>query len=278
MTVRVARLVACAIAIGMGLAMIWANAFSWELEDWRTYLLAAERVANGGSVYDWTAGPEYVYRYAPWFIYALVPFLALPRWAADLLWSAIVLGGVLMASLPLMRQRSWAAVAIAVLGAGLLMRVASTGNVNSLMVGALVLGINSRFGPLIVALAASLKATPLLFVAVFVAERRWVAAGVSGGLTLILVAPIVWLGYEATPGPSDSLFSQSIVLWAFVAVVATAGLAILTLRRSRYVGLAAGTAAYLALPRAFLYDIALVLPGATSGRRGSRRARPRNDR
>lgn len=262
----------------MGLAMIWANAFSWGLEDWRTYLLAAERVADGNSVYDWTAGPESVYRYAPWFAYALVPFLALPRSAADLLWSAIVLGGVLMAALPLIRQRTWAAVAIAILGAGLLMRVASTGNVNSLMIGALVLGINSRFGPLIVALAASLKATPLLFVAVFVAERRWVAAGVTGGITLILVAPMVWLGYEATPGPSDSLFGQSVVLWALVAAVATSVLGILTLRRSRFVGLAAGTAAFLALPRAFLYDIALVLPGATARRREARSASRRNDR
>ena len=258
---RVARLIACAIAIGVGIAMIWANAISWELEDWRTYLVAAERVAQGGPVYDWSAGHEYVYRYAPWFAYALTPFLALPRPMADVIWSAIVVGATLGAVLPLLLHRSWAGVSMAVLGAGLLMRVASTGNVNPLIIAALVLGLQTRAGPIIVALAASLKATPLLFTAVFLAERRWVAAALTLGLTIVLVAPVAWLGYEITPGPSESIFQVSPVVWLLIAPIALAILTVLTVAGSRYVALSAGVAAYLALPRSFLYDIALVLPG-----------------
>lgn len=144
--VRGARLIATAIAIGMGFAMIWANAISWGLEDWDTYLSAAERVAGGGPVYDWTPSPEYVYRYAPWFAFALVPFLWLPRAVADVTWSAIMMAGSLMAVLPLIRYRTWASLGLAVLMTGLLMRVASTGNVHPLLIGALVAGLQTRAG------------------------------------------------------------------------------------------------------------------------------------
>ena len=259
---RGGRVIAVATAIGIGAAMIWANAGSWGLEDWRTYLTAAERVAAGGPVYEWRAGPEYLYRYAPWFAYALVPFLWLPRGVADLLWSTLVLGGVLLSVLPLLRRPTWAGVALAILGAGLLMRVASTGNVNPLLICALVVGLQTRAGPVIVALAASLKAAPLLFAAVYLAERRWVAAAVTFGVTAVLVAPMAWLGYEITPGQSESLLGISPLAWGAAALGALLVLGLLTLRgSSRYVALAAGVAAYLALPRSFLYDIALVLPG-----------------
>lgn len=254
----------------MGAAMIWANAISWGMEDWRTYLAAADRVADGGPVYQWTAGPEYVYRYAPWFAYALIPFLFLPVEIADVLWSLLVLGGAALAVTPLLRHRSWAAAALAVLAMGLLMRVASTGNVNPIVIGALVLGLQTRAGPIVVALAASLKAAPFLFTAVYVAERRWIAAGTTLALTLALVAPMAWLGYEITPGPSESMFNAAPIAWLILTLVALSVLTFLTLRRSRHAALAAGAAAYLALPRSFLYDIALVLPGIArrSGPRG----------
>ena len=259
--VRVARLVACAIAIGMGISMVWANAISWELEDWRTYLAAAERVANGGPVYDWNAGHEYVYRYAPWFAYALIPFLWLPSGVSDLIWSGIVVGGMVVAVFPLVRHPTWARISLAILMAGLLTRVASTGNVHAVLIAALVLGLQTRAGPVIVALAASLKALPILFTAVYVAERRWVAAAVTLGLTVVLVVPMTWLGYETSPGPSESIFQVSPVVWLLIAPIALAVLTVLTASGSRYVALSAGVAAYLALPRSFLYDIALVLPG-----------------
>ncbi len=269
--IRIARVVACAIAAGLGIAMIWANAISWGLEDWRTYLVAAERVSDGGPVYDWSGGPEYVYRYAPWFAYALVPVLWLPVAVADLVWSAVVIGGTLLAVLPLLRQPTIARVSVALLMAGLLVRVASTGNVHPVLIGGLVAGLHTRAGPIIVAMAASLKAVPLLFVAVYLAERRWVAAGVSVVLTALLVAPMLWLGYDAAPGPSESLYGLSPPAWAAAAIGGLTVLTWMALRRSRYVALAAGAAAYLALPRSFLYDITLVLPGLAE-RRGTARS------
>jgi hypothetical protein len=258
---RAARLLACGIAAGLGIAMIWANAISWGLEDWRTYLVAAERVAAGGPVYDWSAGPEYLYRYAPWFAYALVPFLWIPAAVADIAWTVIVIGGTMLAILPLLRLRTVPSLSLALLMAGLLVRVASTGNVHPLLIGGLVVGLNTRAGPVILALAASLKAAPLLFAAVYVAERRWIAVGVTALLTAILVAPMAWLGYDAAPGPSDSLYALSPLAWGLYALLALVCLGVLTFRRSRHVALVAGLAAYLALPRAFLYDITFVLPG-----------------
>jgi hypothetical protein len=241
--------------------MVWANATSWGLEDWRTYLSAAERVVSGGPVYEWSATPEYVYRYAPWFAFALIPFLSVPASTADAIWSMLLVASTVASVTPLLRQRTWASIALAVLAVGLLTRVTSTGNVHPILIGALTLGLQTRAGPLIVALAASLKATPILFVAVYVAQRRWVAAGVTALLTILLVAPMLWLDYEATPGPSESLFSVSPIAWIVGAVAAMCALAVLTARRSRYAAPVAGLAAYLALPRSFLYDIALVLPG-----------------
>jgi hypothetical protein len=258
---RLARLVSLAIVSGIGIAMIWANAISWGLEDWRTYVAAAERVAGGGPVYEWSGGPEFVYRYAPWFAYALVPLVSLPAPIADAAWSAFVVVGVILAVLPLLRQRTLASVALALLMAGLLVRVASTGNVHPMLIAGLVLGLNTRAGPVVVALAASLKAVPILFAAVYVVERRWAALAITLVLTTILVAPMAWLGYELTPGPSESLFGISPVAWAAAALAGLGGLVVLTLRRSRYVALAAGIAAYLALPRSFLYDLTLILPG-----------------
>ena len=261
--VRAARIVATAMAIGIGAAMAWANATSWGLEDWQTYLIAADRVASGGPVYDWSAGHECVYRYAPWFAYAVVPFLALPRWAADLVWSSIVLVGTLGAVLPLIRHQTWAATALAFLGAGLLLRVASTGNVHPLLIAGLVLGLHTRAGPVVVALAASLKATPILFAAVFVAQRRWLALAATLALTVALVLPMAWLGYEVTPGPSESLFDISPILWLVFAALGVAVLVAQAVRGSSLSTLASGTAAYLALPRSFLYDVTMLLPASS---------------
>ena len=62
------------------------------------------------------------------------------------------------------------------------------GNVTTLMVGALVLALRTRAGPIVVGLAASLKVFPLLLVAGYVAERRWRAAAVATA-----VAGVLWL-------------------------------------------------------------------------------------
>lgn len=269
LVIRAARLVAAAVCIGLGLAMIWANAISWGLEDWRTYLAAADRVAGGGGVYLWTGEPEHVYRYAPWFAYALVPLLALPRTAVDVIWSGLVVAGTLAAVYPLLRRPTLARLALAALMAGLLMRVASTGNIHPILVAGLILGLPTRFAPLLIALAASLKATPFLFVAVLVAERRWLAAVTATVLTVLLVAPMLWLGYETAAGPSQSLFALSPRVWAAATLAATAVLTILALRRHPWTTLAAGVAAYVALPRSFLYDITLVMPGVVRPNRGT---------
>jgi len=259
--VRLARLFAVAAAAGLGIAMIWANATSFDLEDWRTYQAAAERVATGGPVYDWSTSAEHVYRYAPWFAYALVPLRALPPGLADAAWTAFVCTGVIAAVAPLIAHRTLAGFGLALLAAGLLTRVASTGNVHPVLIAGLVLGLHTRAGPILIAAAASLKAVPILFAAVYVAERRWTALVVTLVVTAVLVAPMAWLGYELAPGPSESLFGVSPALWTIVALGSILLLGWLALRRSRYVALAAGAAAYLALPRAFLYDITLVLPG-----------------
>ena len=129
-------------------------------------------------------------------------------------------------------------------------------------------------GPVIVAVSSSLKAVPILFAAVYVVERRWTALAVTIVLTAALVAPMAWLGYDITPAPSEGIHGLSPVAWGIATLLGVGGLGILTLRRSRRVALAAGIAAFLALPRSFRYDLTLVLPATAQPRRADRAPHP----
>ena len=101
-------------------------------------------------------------------------------------------------------------------------------------------------GPVILGLAGSLKLFPLVFVAGYLSERRWLAAAVAIG-----VASMLWLNilafdvllYTQIGGPSFyvggiSIYSVSPLMW--VGVAGTLGLLLLSLvaRRSPWAWLA----------------------------------------
>ena len=46
----------------------------------------------------------------------------------------------------------------------------------------------------------------ILFAAIYIAERRWLALATTLLLTALLVGPMIWLGYETAPGPSETNF------------------------------------------------------------------------
>lgn len=263
------RLILIAMAVGLSIAwVIWTiNGFT--LADAQGYRLAADRLREGQALYPAVADPgaASVFRYAPWFAVAWIPIAALPTALGDTVWAAVLFAASIAAVLPLARQRTLAASLGALLGAAVLAWTAARGNIHPLVMVALVHGLNRRSGPIWIALSASLKAVPILFVLVYVARREWSQAAVAIGLTLVLVAPMPFLGWTpdtANVGASLSLWSiASPVAWLVTAAIGLALALIVAQRAPRHAALASSAAAILALPRLLLYDLSYLLVPAS---------------
>ena len=111
------------------------------------------------------------------------------------------------------------------------------------------------------AAAASMKFTPILLVAAYVARREWMKATAALGVAALLLVPSYLMGITRAGAQSEaapSLLGISPVLYAAVIGLAV----VITLRvPRRYALLGAATAAVLALPRLFVYDVTLVAAG-----------------
>jgi hypothetical protein len=200
-----------------------------------------------------------VYRYAPWFAWVTMPFTFLPVQLAGALWSVILLAASAMAMVPLVRARAWLPVT---LFAPILVGISAVGNVQPLLVAALVWGVERRSGPLAIGAAASLKILPILFIAVYLGRRQWGRAAAALALAGALWAPALLYdlrGYATDAGQAASLFAIP-VLWALV--VAAGLLLTLRLARTRFGWLTAATTVAVSLPRLFVYDVTYLMVGA----------------
>jgi hypothetical protein len=267
--VRIARTVATAVIIGIGIFNVYQAVVGWTLSDASAYWNAALRLRAGEALYPpvLIAEASEVYRYSPWFAWAAVPFTFLPAQLAGALWSLILLAASAVALVPLVRARAWLLVA---LFAPILVGISAVGNVQPLIVAALVHGVERRGGPLAIAAAASLKIFPLLFALVYAGRRQWLQFGAAVVLTALLWAPALLYDlstYPSQAGRAVSLFSVPVVY------VAVAGLAIgatLALARTRWAWLTAAATVILALPRLFVYDVTALLVGAVPAVEGGR--------
>ena len=267
---RAARLIAITAAVLGVIVLIGAAVSSHVQPDADAYWHAAQRLRDGQALYGGPRGDETeIYRYAPWFAFAWVPLTYLGQDAAYVVWRGILVASTLLAVWPLLRRPSAASITLTILVGGLLVSNLPAANVTPLIVGALVAGIRSRAGPLLLGLAGSLKLFPLVLLAGYVAERRWVAAAVATVVTAAL-----WLTVLAFDLPlylrmasaafyvgGISLFAVSPLLWLPIAVVAAAIVLALAFRGSSWTWLAAGAAIPLAVPRVWLPDAAYVLVG-----------------
>lgn len=270
---RVARLVAIAVIVGIGIVNLYWAVTAWTLSDAQAYWDAGMRLREGAALYPVLSSVDasQVYRYAPWFAFAAVPFTFLPEQVAGALWSAILLVASGVALLPVFRARSWLLVALFL---PILVGISAVGNVQALMIACLVHGVERRSGPLWIALAASLKIFPILLAAVYAGRREWWRLGVTLGVTGLLWAPALAFGLQNYPieaGKAASLYAVP-VLWA--AVVGVAVLVTLWLARGRYGWLAATTSVALAVPRLFVYDVTYLLVGAAPTERAVRAPLP----
>lgn len=266
---RWARLLVVALVVGVGISQLVFTIGDWHLRDAGAYWEAAMRLREGEPLYPPLADTEAseVYRYAPWFAWAWVPLTFLPRAAVLVGWSALLLAASALALLPLARAKAWLAVAFF---APILIGISAIGNVQPLIVAALVLGIERRSGPLWIGMTASLKAVPILFAVTYLGRRERLRAGVAVVLTLILVAPMLF--YELGDYPTGAGEAAVLLAWpAIYALVVAAGILVsLRLARSRFEWLAPATTVVLALPRFFVYDVTFVMAALPRGWRDGR--------
>ena len=100
------------------------------------------------------------------------------------------------------------------------------GNVQPAVVALLYAGLERRWGPGVIGVAASLKLFPILFVAVYVARRQWVAAAAAVGLGGFLWLPALARDirhYPVEVGGAFSLLAISPVVY-MAAIAVTVGL------------------------------------------------------
>lgn len=239
--------------------------------DMDAYWEAALRLREGQPLYR--PGLETdsdLYRYAPWFAMLWVPLTFLPKDAVLLAWMTLCLAAAIASVAPLIREgvAGWAALAFLL---PFQLEGAAFGNVQPLLVLALVWGAPRRSGPVWIALGASLKGAPLVLAAVYAGRGEWRRVAWTLGLTAALVAPMLLFDlsdYSTEIGGGQmSLMQVSPVLWAVVAL-GTVGITV-ALARTPYAWLAGAIATMFALPRFLLYQISFVVIGlAREGRRG----------
>jgi hypothetical protein len=159
---------------------------------------------------------------------------------------------------------------IAGLTAALLLPAAASGNVQPLLLAALLFGLERRSGPLWIALAASLKAAPILLAAVYLGRREWTRAILALGLTALLTLPM--LLFDLSHYPTDTAAATGpLPFWLLLVAAAGASAASIALARTRYAWLAAAAAVLLAIPRWSYYQPSFLILGlAKPERRGSR--------
>lgn len=264
--VRATRLLVLAICIGYGIGNVVWSATAWEIPDIGAYWNAAMRLREGQPLYvpvtDVNASD--VYRYAPWFAMAWIPLTMLPRPLVDAGWSLALVAASLAVMLPPLKLRTATAVAFTALIGSFLILIASRGNVQPLMVAALAYGVERRSGPIWIALCASLKATPILFVIVYLARGEWRRATATVALTAILVAPMLAFGvdtYTTDPGFSHSLYHVSPTLFVAVAAASVLAASYVAVRHPRYAWLAVAVSVLLCLPRYFPYELTFLFVG-----------------
>lgn len=267
---RISRIAVIALVVGLGISQLILTVGDWHLSDAGAYWEAAQRLRDSEPLYPALADSEAseVYRYAPWFAWAWVPLTLLPRGAAYAIWSLILLGASAAALIPLAQRRAWLLIAFFL---PILVGISGIGNVQPLIVAALVLGIERRSGPVWIGLAASLKAVPLLLALTYVGRGQWRRALVAGLVTAVLVAPMLLHDLSSYPTGADA--AAMLINWPAIYAIVVAGGVLLSLRLARSpVGwLASSATAALALPRFFVYDVTFLMAAVPHTARGEER-------
>ncbi len=241
-----------AIAIGVSLTVFALTRQEWVMSDGLIYQEAAQRLRDGDPLYVPAEIGERSYRYSPWFAFV---WMAVP--IPEAIWLLAMTICAIASVIPALRS-GWWGISIGALVFPYLLIAAMGGHVQPAIIAALVYGVRTPWGPAAIAIAASLKLTPILYVLVYLARRQWREAMLALLLTAALVLPI--LLFDLTYFPTDTvgswgLFEWSPVLWAVVVSVLGAFVWV----RPSWFG--ASVLAMLAIPKFVYYDVSYLLVG-----------------
>jgi hypothetical protein len=235
-TAKPARAVVFAILVGYALAATHAVVTHWHFEDAGSYWNAALRLQAGEPLYFSSANQSdsALYWYSPWFAALWVPLTVLPHGAVLVGWGLLQLVALAYLLLP---SRHPASVALSLLLLPDLLRTASTGNVQVPMLALLLAGLRTRWGPVVIGVAASLKVFPIILAVLY----GWRGVLVAVGTAAILVAPMLFFDLAGYPTRLVSTPLPLPLMW----LVALGGLA---LARTPYRKLGAALAVMFATP------------------------------
>jgi hypothetical protein len=231
--------------------------------DMDAYWNAAMRLRDGEPLYrPGVATDSDLYRYAPWFAAIWIPLTYLPKDPVLIGWMVICLGAAVLSVAPLLHEgpAGWAALAFLL---PFQLEGAAFGNVQPILVLALLWGAPRRSGPLWVALGASLKIVPTVLVLVYAGRGEWRRALLTLALTALLVGPMLLFdlsGYSTDIG-AGQLSLLTVSPWLFGAVLVVALAATFLLARGRYAWAVGSLAMMLALPRFLIYEISFAVVG-----------------
>jgi len=257
---RVCRVVTAAILIGLGIATIVRSLQAMlglgliDHPDLDAYLMAAERLKAGEPLYPAIpAGvsqeADFLYRYAPWFAVAFIPATLLPREVVAVTWDLVLIVATVLVVLPFLRTRTLEGVALGIFLGGVLMEATAFANVHALLLLPLVYRLEHRDGPVWIALAASIKAFPLLLVIVYLGRLQWQRVAITLALTAVLVAPMLALDLSHYPRESGGWLTLTDWPVVYVAVVGTLIVTALRYAHTRWAWLLAAVTMILASPR-----------------------------
>ncbi|MDQ3690385.1 MAG: glycosyltransferase 87 family protein [Chloroflexota bacterium] len=256
-----ARIIAVAIVVGIGIAtVIWAVT-DVHFNDLDSYRAAALRIRAGEQLYGGDVGPFNKYYYAPWFAYAFVPLSYLPWELLAAVWTAFMVLCSGVAVWPLVNVRTPHSLVAAAIFGPTLLALSMSGNVHALMLAILVLLLPTRWGPIAVGVAASLKATPILLTIAYIGRGEWGRAAWAGAVSVLLWSPI--LLFEIAPVTFDSGGAAlSLAAWLGLAAIGAVAALIATIRWPRHRWLASAAAVYMSTPRLYVYDVTILVVAA----------------
>ena len=245
------RLLVTGLTILAALALLGVILAYGATSDLPTFLEAAKRVASGETPY----GP-FRYLYAPWLAWLFVPATWLPLSLFVPAWHAAVAAGLCAALWPLLRTRTLEGILAATLVGAFGFHAVWAGHFEPLMVCALVYALPTRWGPVAIGIAASLKITPIVLAIRYAGRGEWGKVATAVAVAVILWAPSLLYersGWGLPIGFTLSIAGYSPVVWAVVAF--TSLVAAWRLARTRYGWLTAGVLWLAVLPRFLMYDV-----------------------
>jgi hypothetical protein len=161
---------------------------------------------------------------------------------------------------PLVTSGRWGLALLGGLFAPFLAEAASNGNVQPLIVAALVRTVDGRAGAVTIGLCASLKGFPMLYAVRYAVRGEWRRFVEAVTVAIVLTAPVLLFdlsNYPLSAGPLAGLWLISPVAWAFGAALGLG--ALVRFARGPAGWFSTSLAVVMAMPRLLYYDMTFLL-------------------